>query len=296
MLIECVPNVSEGRDATTIAALTRAVSDVPGVRLASVSSDAAHHRSVFTLFGTAEALEAAMSSLVDQAIARIDLRRHRGVHPRMGAVDVMPFVPVGGASMDDCVALARRVGASLATRCSLPIYLYEMAAFRPDRHDLSAIRKGGFEGLGARMADAAWTPDFGPQQPHPTAGATAVGARDILIAYNVNLQSDRLDVAKAIAASVRQSGGGLAHVKAMGVPIGGHQVQVSMNLTNYRLTPLRVAFHAVEREAARHGVQVAASELVGLAPAAALTQEIAREIRLPDFRPEQLIEYWLDGL
>jgi glutamate formiminotransferase len=291
MLIECVPNVSEGRRGELIARLAGAVRAASGVRLLDVSADEAHHRSVFTLAGDASTLPPAVTALFDAAIAEIDLRRHSGEHPRIGAVDVVPFVPLAGAQMDDCVALARRVAADVADRFALPIYLYGEAASRPERRNLEEIRRGGLDGLASRMELPEWTPDFGPRRLHPTAGASAIGARDVLIAYNINLATDRLDVAKKIARAVRTSGGGLPHVKAIGLRLEGRRiVQVSMNVMNYAATPLDRVFDAVRTEAEPLGVSVLESEIVGLAPAAALPGDIARHIRLSEPLESKILE------
>ena len=270
-LIECVPNISEGRREQVIQGIAEAVRRTPGVRLLHCSADAAHNRSVLTLAGTPAGLETAVLTLFEHAINAIDLRVHDGVHPRMGAVDVVPFVPLDGATMAECVRLASTVGSAVAARFKVPIYLYEEAASRPSRRKLEAIRRGGFEGLPAKMADEAWAPDFGPRAPHPSAGASAVGARFFLIAFNVNLASRDVSVAKAIAAAVRESSGGLPAVKAMGVAIASRDlVQVSMNLTDYRRTSLRTAFEAVATESERRGVSIADSEIIGLVPRAAV--------------------------
>src|SRR6185295_15548473 len=203
MVIECVPNVSEGRRPEIIAAMAEAIRAVDGVRLLDHSSDPSHHRSVFTLAGDAGGVERAVLALFERAVARIDLRTHSGEHPRLGAVDVVPFVPIVGVVMADCVALAKRVGAEVAARFQLPVYLYEEASTNPARKNLEDIRRGEFEGLAAKMATAGWTPDFGPAAPHVTAGAAVIGARMALVAYNINLATDRLDVAKKIAAAIR---------------------------------------------------------------------------------------------
>src|SRR5476649_483464 len=272
MLIECIPNVSEGRRPEIVAAMAAAIRAVPGVRLLDHSSDPAHNRSVFTLAGDAAGVEQAVLALVERAVADIDLRTHRGEHPRMGAVDVVPFVPIEGATMADCVALARKTGAAIAERFHVPVYLYEEASSNPARKNLEDIRRGEFEGLAAKMATAGWAPDYGPATPHPSAGAIVVGARMPLIAYNINLATDRIDVAKKIAAAIRHSSGGFRYVKAAGFTLADRGiVQVSMNLTNYEKTPIARVFEAVKREAARHGVAILESEIVGLIPAAALT-------------------------
>ena len=291
MIIECIPNVSEGQRLDVVAGIADALRATAGVRLLNHSADPSHNRSVFTFVGDAAAVEAAALVLFERAVAAIDLRGHRGVHPRVGAVDVVPFVPIAGVTMDDCVALARRVGATVGERFRIPVYLYEAAASEPARRDLENIRRGQFEGLAARMATSGWEPDYGPPAPHPTAGASVIGARMPLIAYNINLNSDRLDIAKAIAATIRHSSGGFPFVKAMGVSLA-HKgiVQVSMNLTNYEQTPLGRVFDAVKLEAERHGVSVLESELVGLIPAAALASTSPEHLQLTGFKAEQVLE------
>ena len=260
-VIECVPNISEGRRPEVVAAIANALRGVSGLRVLDVQSDASHNRSVLTLAGDATALAAGMPVLFDRAISAIDLRTHRGEHPRLGAVDVVPFVPIAGVTMADCVALAKHVGAEVASRFGLPIYLYEDASSQPHRKSLEDIRRGEFEGLAAKMSDPAWTPDFGPAQPHPSAGASVIGARMPLIAYNINLATNRVDVAQKIAAAIRMSSGGFRFVKAMGIALEDRGiVQVSMNLTNYEKTPIFRVFETVKREAARYGVSVLRSE------------------------------------
>jgi glutamate formiminotransferase len=255
------------------------------------SSDSSHNRSVFTLAGDAAGVEQAVLALFQRAVADIDLRTHRGEHPRLGAVDVVPFVPIEGATMADCVALARTVGAAVADRFQVPVYLYEEASTNPARKNLEDIRRGEFEGLSARMADPAWRPDFGPSAPHTTAGATVVGARMPLIAYNINLATNRLDVAKKIAAAIRHSSGGYRFVKAMAVTLEDRGiVQVSMNLTNYEKTPIFRVFETVKREAARYGVMVLDSEIVGLVPSAALIGAAAFYLQIDGFNAEQVLE------
>jgi len=284
-LIECVPNVSEGRRADVIAAIARAIA-VPGVQLLDRSSDPSHNRTVYTFAGEPAAVREAAQGLFAAAIASIDLRAHEGVHPRIGAVDVVPFVPLLDASMDQCVALAKEVAKAVSDRFGLPVFLYEEAAATDDRRNLADVRRGGLNGLAHRMKSPEWRPDFGPSQPHPTAGATAIGARPILIAYNVNLATNRLSVAKRIAALIRTSGGGFGFVKAMGVPLEHRGiVQVSMNLTNYKDTSMTTVFDAIAREAAVDGVRVLESEIVGLVPADALPSDPTRRLKL---RPEDL--------
>jgi glutamate formiminotransferase len=290
-LLESIPNVSEGRRPEVVQRLADALSAVPGVRLLDHSSDAAHNRSVFTLAGDADALKAAILTLFEHALPAIDLRSQRGEHPRIGAVDVVPFVPLDGATMAACVELAASVGEAVAQRFGVPVYLYEEAAKDPRRKHLEDIRRGQFEGLAKKMAQSGWMPDFGPAAPHPTAGASAIGARMPLIAYNINLATDRIDVARKIAAAVRQSSGGLRYVKAMAVSLEARGiVQVSMNVTNYEQTPMFRVFDLVRREAERHGVSVLESEIIGLVPAAALLASAAHYLQIERFRPGQILE------
>jgi glutamate formiminotransferase / 5-formyltetrahydrofolate cyclo-ligase len=290
-VIECVPNVSEGRRSDVVDAMAGAVRKVAGVRLLDRSSDGSHNRSVLTMAGEAAPLKEAVLALVDVAIRTIDLRSHRGEHPRLGAVDVVPFIPIEGATMAECVALARETGAEVAARYGVPVFLYEEAAISRGRTNLEDIRRGEFEGLTAKMAAPEWAPDFGPSQPHRSAGATVIGARMPLIAFNINLETDRLDVAKKIATAIRHSSGGLRFVKAMGISLADRGiVQVSMNLTNYEKTPIFRVFDMVKREAARYGVAVRESEIVGLVPAAAMVSAAEYYLQLGDFRPKQVLE------
>jgi glutamate formiminotransferase len=271
--------------------LAEAFASAPGVRLLDVSSDPAHNRTVLTAVGDPAGLEQAARALFGRALQHIDLRQHQGEHPRIGAVDVLPFVPIEDVTMEDCVALARRVGEQVAQEFGIPVFLYEEAASDPGRADLAVIRRGEFEGLAQKLADPFWKPDFGPPAPHPRAGATVVGARPPLIAFNVNLGTDRVEVAKAIAKSVRASTGGLRYVKALGIDLAEKkQVQVSMNLTDYRRTPIFRAFELVRLEAERYGVPVVGSEIVGLVPQEALTATAEHFLRLIDFRRDQVLE------
>ena len=296
-LIECVPNVSEGRRRDVVDAIADAIRRTDGARLLDYSSDVSHNRSVFTLAGDATGAEQAVMAIFERALAAIDLRTQRGVHPRIGAVDVVPFVPLDDITMAGCAARARRTGAAIAERFQIPVYLYEEAASSPARKNLEDIRRGEFEGLAAKMASEGWTPDFGPVVPHPTAGASVVGARMPLIAYNINLATDRLDVAKKVAAAIRHSSGGYQYVKAMGVPLENRGiVQVSMNLTNYEKTPMAVVFEAVKREAARYGVNILESEIVGLVPAAAVAPADASHLQIKDFSSSQILENRLNEL
>jgi glutamate formiminotransferase / 5-formyltetrahydrofolate cyclo-ligase len=290
-LIECIPNISEGRRRDVLDACAAAIR-ATGARLLDVKPDAAHNRTVYTFAGDADQVRAGVLALFEQAIAAIDLRQHSGEHPRLGAVDVVPFVPIEHVTMADCVALARAVAKDVADRHQLPIFLYEEAASAPARRNLEDIRRGGFEGLGAKLQRPEWAPDFGPSTPHPSAGASVIGARMALIAYNINLATNRLDVAKRIAAAVRHSSGGLRYIKAMAVELADRGiVQVSMNLTDYEKTPMFRVFELVKREAARDGVAVLESEIIGLVPAAALTASAAWFLQLErGFSADQILE------
>ncbi len=290
-LIECVPNFSEGRRPDVIARLAGAVREVRGTRLLDVASDPDHHRVVLTFAGRADAaLEAAFESAA-VAVSQIDLRVHWGVHPRIGAVDVIPFVPLYNASIEECIALARRLGEELASRLGLPVYLYGAAASDSARRVLSAIRRGGFEGLHEAIRSPGRRPDFGPARVHPTAGAVAVGARDVLIAMNVELKSQDLEAAREIARAIRESGGGLPAVQAMAVPLPSRGVvQVSMNLLDYRRSSPLAAFERVAAEAAHRGIEVAAGELIGCAPREALPPDPVVSLRLRSLRPGQILD------
>jgi glutamate formiminotransferase / 5-formyltetrahydrofolate cyclo-ligase len=295
-IIESIPNVSEGRRPDVVERLAAAVRETPGVRLLDYSSDASHNRSVITLVGGAASLKSALLSLFEVAVATIDLRSHKGEHPRVGAVDVVPFVPIEGVTMAECVALAREVGAAVAERFDVPVFLYEEASDNPLRKNLEDIRRGEFEGLAAKMASPGWSPDFGPSSPHPSAGASVIGARMPLIAYNINLDTDRLEVARKIAAAIRHSSGGLRYVKAMGVKLEDRNLaQVSINLTNYQKTAMHRVFDMVAREAARYGVRVLESEIVGLVPSAALIGAAEHYLQLERFSSAQILENKLKG-
>ena len=290
-IIECIPNISEGRREDVVAGIVGAVRRVPGARLLDYSSDASHNRSVITIAGDAASLKAAVLALFEAAAGTIDLRAHSGEHPRMGAVDVVPFVPIEGVTMEECVALAKDTARTVAERFGIPVYLYEEASSNPLRKNLEDIRRGEFEGLAAKMATDGWAPDFGPSTPHASAGASVIGARMPLIAYNINLNTNRLEVAKKIAAAVRFSSGGFRFVKAMGVTLADRGiVQVSMNLTNYEKTPILRVFEAVKREAERYGVNVLESEIVGLVPSAALIATAESSLQLTAFRRDQVLE------
>jgi glutamate formiminotransferase len=288
--LESVPNVSEGRRAEVVARLAAAAASPPGVRRLDLSSDPDHNRSVLTLAGGAEELHQGLLALYEAAVAGLDLGAHRGVHPRLGAVDVVPFIPLGDTPMAAAVAAAERLGREVAARFGIPVYLYEQAARVPERTSLAAIRRGGFEGLAAKLADPAWTPDFGPSRPHPTAGATVIGARFFLIAFNAVLAIADVAVARAIAGQVRESGGGLPAVRAMGVHLASRGLaQVSMNLVDYRRTSIPAALAAVEAAAAALGTRVIETEIVGLVPAAAVAG-VSREEDLKLLKPFPVLE------
>ncbi|BCA55040.1 putative Formimidoyltransferase-cyclodeaminase [Nitrospira sp. KM1] len=291
-IVECVPNFSEGRNQATVRALVTAASSVHGVRVLDHTMDRDHHRSVVTFAGQSEAVLEAAFRVICVATDRIDLRRHRGGHPRVGATDVVPFVPIRGATMQDCAQLARRLGQRVGQELEIPVFLYERAAPHPDHAPLEAVRRGGLKGLAYRMAsDPDWNPDFGPSRMHKTAGAVIVGARGPLVAFNVNLRSTQLEVAQAIARAVRQSNGGVSHVKAIGVALPSRGlVQVAMNLTDIEQTSVHVAFEAVQAVASLHGVAIAGSEIVGLVPRQALTDAGIDALRLEGFDPGQVLE------
>jgi len=277
-----VPNFSEGRDAVTLEALRSAITRVPGVRLLDVQADPAHNRSVYTFVAPPDAAVEAALSAMRVATERIDMTKHRGEHPRMGSTDVVPFVPVRDVTMDDCVALARRLGERAAAELSVPIYLYARAATRPERERLPDVRKGEFEGLKERIGkDPAADPDFGPKHIHPTAGATAVGARPFLVAFNIYLDSSDVSIAKDIAKKIRTSSGGLPAVQASGFEVAG-KAQVSMNLLDIDTTSPATVFTIVEEAARGRGVAVLKSEVVGLIPERALLGAAAAFLKLPD--------------
>jgi len=289
--------VSEGRDRHVIETLADSIRSVSGVRLADVHADPDHHRSVFTFLGSPDDVERAAGALADTVFGSVDMRRHHGVHRRIGALDVVPFVPLRGVTMEETVVRARAVGERLARTHRVPVYYYGAAAVSPARRSLYAIRAGEYEGLSVKLADLAWRPDVGPARFDAAKGATAVGARDVLVAYNVWLDSANLDVARTIARAVRESSGGLPQLQALGVPIP-HQglVQVSMNLLNYRVTSLSRAFDAVKSEADRHGVDIRRGELVGLAPRAAFEGRAPETVGLSGMKPDRYLDTHLDAL
>ncbi len=289
-IVESVPNIYEGRRREVVEEVVAAAGG-PERKVIDFSMDPDHNRAVITLVGTPSGIEDGILGLTGKALELIDLREHTGAHPRMGAVDVIPLVPVRGVAMDDCVAISRRLGERIAREYDLPVYLYEESASSPTRRNLATIRKGEFEGLAEKMLLPEWTPDFGPARPHPSGGAVAVGAREFLIAYNIELATSDLSVAEKIARAVRHSSGGLRYVKALGFPLEDKGiVQVSMNLTNFKKTPILRVFELVKREAARYGVNVLRSELVGMAPRQAIYDVAAAILQLDSLTPDYILE------
>jgi glutamate formiminotransferase / formiminotetrahydrofolate cyclodeaminase len=295
-LVECVPNFSEGRDPAKVGAILAAIREVPHVFVLAHESDADHNRSVITLAGEPEAVLEAAVRAVGKASELIDLTRQTGAHPRIGATDVVPFVPVHSVTIDDCVALAKKAARDIWERYRIPVYLYEAAAERPDRTNLEKIRKGQFEGLREEvLRDPDRAPDIGGPRLHPTAGATVVGARKFLIAYNINLDTPDIEIAKKIAKTVRFSSGGLPFVKAMGVDLRARNLaQVSMNLTDFEQTPVHVVFEAVKREAERAGVGIVGSEIVGLIPRHAIEMTAEAYLKVENFSSAQVFENRLE--
>ena len=296
-IVECVPNFNEGRRKKVVDQIAAALTSVPGAALLDCEMDAAHNRCVISIAGEPKAVATGVIEAVGKAVELIDLNQHSGEHPRMGATDVIPFIPISGITMEECVELSVQVAQRIAERYGIPVYLYEQSARIPARQDLAYVRKGEFEGIRDEIrTNADRRPDFGPSDVHPTAGATAIGARFPLIAYNVYLRTPDLKLAQAIARAVRFSGGGLRYVKALGFEIKERgQVQVSMNLTNYEGTSIFRAFEMVAREAERHGVSVASSEIVGLVPQKALDACADFYLRLENFSQNQILENRLES-
>jgi glutamate formiminotransferase / formiminotetrahydrofolate cyclodeaminase len=291
-LVECVPNFSEGRRPEVVDAITSAIASAPGVTILDVSSDPSHNRTVVTFVAPSNVAVAAAFGGIAKAAELIDLTAHQGEHPRIGATDVCPFIPLEGATMDDCIALAQALGHRVGDELGIPVYLYERAASRPERTNLVDVRRGGFELARTEIGtNPDRDPDFGPRAVHPTAGATIIGARPFLVAYNVYLGgAENLQVAKDIAKAVRGSSGGLRFVKGLGLEVDG-QAQVSMNLVDTDQTPLHSAYDMVQLEAEARGVTPTRSELVGLVPEKVLFETAARHIRLPDFSTEMVLEH-----
>jgi glutamate formiminotransferase len=297
-LIECVPNFSEGRNHSSIDAIESAISSVPGSLVLHRTSDPDHNRSVITFAGSSEAVIESAVRAAAKAAELIDLNEHRGLHPRVGALDVLPFVPLGNATIEDCVQIAHRTGNRIWKELGIPVYFYEAAAVRPDRAKLEDVRRGQLEGLRESvLTDEMKRPDVGGPALHPTAGAVIVGARKILIAYNINLKTNDLRIAKSIAQRIRASSGGFPGVKALGIPLLSRDlVQVSMNLTDFEQTPLHVVYSEVARLAAEYGVEVAESELIGLMPRKALEMAAAGLLKLSQFDSQRIIENGIEAL
>lgn len=290
-IVECVPNFSEGRDEAVLARILEALRACGEIRVIDGSMDHDHNRSVVTFLGTPDGVARAAHAACRTALDLIDMRDQKGAHPRIGAVDVVPFIPVMDMDMREAVALARDFGTVFGERNGVPVYFYGEAARKEERRTLAFLRKGGYERLKEKMTDPRWTPDAGPAAFNPKSGASAVGARDILIAFNINLGTGDLSVAREIAAAIRQSGGGLKHVQAMGVYLASRGIaQVSMNLTNYRETAIRKVYEAVRERAAARGVEILESELIGCVPREALAEGEAEAFNICGFCKERIIE------
>lgn len=290
-IMECVPNFSEGRDLEKIDKIIEPFRARPGVKLLDYSNDEDHNRLVVTVVGEPEALKAALLDAVGKAVDLIDLNHHTGQHPRMGAVDVVPFIPIKGCTMEEAVALSKEVGSQIAALYNVPVFLYEKSATASHRENLAAVRKGEFEGMAEKIKLPEWKPDFGPAERHSTAGTVAVGARMPLVAYNVNLGTDNLAIATDIAKKIRFIGGGLRYCKAMGVELKERGItQVSINMTDYTRTALYRAFELVKVEARRYGVAVVGSEIIGLVPMEALIDTASYYLGLENFSMDQVLE------
>ena len=290
-IVECVPNFSEGRDLIKIDRIVAPFRARAGVKLLDYSNDEDHNRLVVTLVGEPEALRDAVIEAIGVAVELIDLNHHQGQHPRMGAVDVVPFIPIKNVTMDEAVSLSREVGEKVAGLYHLPVFLYEKSATAPHRENLAAVRKGEFEGMAVKIKLPEWQPDFGPADRHPTAGTVAIGARMPLVAYNINLSTDNLEIATKIARNIRHINGGLRYVKAMGVELKERNItQVSINMTDYTRTALYRAFELVRIEARRYGVTIIGSEIVGLVPMEALIDTASYYLGLENFSMQQVLE------
>jgi len=290
-IIESVPNFSEGVRKKVIQDIVNSVKKVKGVRVLNISSDQDHNRSVLTMVGDEEGLKDAITTLFTKAVEHINLTKHKGEHPRMGAVDVVPFIPIKGITMEDCIILSKEIGRVVAEQFNIPVYLYEESASKTERRNLPTIRKGQFEGFFEKIKEPDWKPDFGPQEVHPTAGIVAIGARMPLIAYNVYLSTDNIEIANKIAKAVRHISGGLRYVKALGMMIEERKLaQVSMNLVNYKKTPVYRVFELIKTEARRYGVHIVESEIVGLVPNEALLDAAQYYLQIEGFSPSQVLE------
>lgn len=290
-IVTCIPNFSEGRDPNKINQIVAPFSRSAGVKLLSVQSDADHHRTVVSVAGDPESLKPAVIESVGLAVDLIDMRQHRGQHPRMGAVDVVPFVPVKNVDMAEAIQLSKDVARSVADKYGLPVFLYEASASAPHRQNLAKVREGQFEQMPEKLENPKWKPDFGPSTIHPTAGITAIGARMPLVAFNVNLSTDKKEIADTIAKQVRHLSGGLRFCKGIGVTLTDRNiVQVSMNMTDYTKTALYRVFELIKTEARRWGVTVVGSEIVGLVPLEAIIDAAAYYLRLENFSSDQILE------
>ena len=290
-IVECVPTFSEGRDLQKIDRIVAPFRGRQGVKLLDYSNDEDHNRLVVTVVGEPEPLREAVLEAIGVAVQLIDLNRHQGQHPRMGAVDVVPFIPIKNVSMEEAVALSKEVGAEVAKRYNLPVFLYEKSASAPHRENLAAVRKGEFEGMAEKIKLPEWQPDFGPAERHPTAGTVAIGARMPLVAYNINLNTPSLEIAHDIAKKIRFIGGGLRYCKAMGVELKDRGItQVSINMTDYTRTALYRAFELVRIEARRYGVSIVGSEIIGLVPMEALIDTASYYLGLENFSMQQVLE------
>lgn len=290
-IVECIPNFSEGRNKEKIEKILDAVRGAEGVKLLDYSSDADHNRTVVTFVGSIEGVEKAILNMAERVYENIDMSVHQGGHPRMGALDVVPFVPISDVTMSECIELANRVGKEIGERFSIPVYLYEDAAKCTERQNLATVRKGQYEGFFEKIKDANWAPDFGPEEVNVKGGCVAVGARVPLVAFNVNLATDNVEIANNIAKTVRHIGGGLRFVKAMGVKLEDRNIaQVSMNLVNYEKTAVYRAFEMVKMEAKRYGVSVIGSEVIGLVPMQALIQSAEYYLQIENFSMDQVLE------
>ncbi len=290
-IVECIPNFSEGRDMEVVERIVDAVRKADGVKLLNYSSDSDHNRTVVTFIGSVQGVETAILKMAERVYENIDMSKHTGGHPRMGALDVVPFVPIKDVTVEECIELSKRVGKAIGEKFNIPVYLYEDSASKPERKNLAAVRKGQYEGFFGKIKDPAWKPDFGPAVMNVKGGCTAVGARVPLVAFNVNLGTDNIDIANSIAKIVRNIGGGLRFVKAMGVKIEDRNiVQVSMNLVNYEKTSIYRAYEMVKMEAKRYGVPVVGSEIVGLVPMSALVQSLEYYLQIENFSEDQILE------
>lgn len=290
-LVECIPNVSEGRRTEVIESIVGVIKEVPGVVLLDYSSDASHNRSVITMVGDPDSVGEAAFRLAKAARDNIDLNHHTGEHPRMGAIDVIPFVPIKEMSVAECVELSKKVGERIYNELLIPVFLYEESATAPHRKNLAAIRKGQFEGMAEKVKQDKWHPDYGNDEIHPTAGVVAVGARAPLVAFNINLGTSDITVADKIAKIIRESSGGLKYVKALGVMLEDRNIaQVSINMCNYEKTPLYRVFELVRAEAARYGVNIIGSEIIGLTPMGALIDTAEYYLKIENFSRAQVLE------